>query len=106
MLSGFELYPRWVPLIVKPCLFYVILQSDGRAKAPCFCGKKMPPVGSWRTVTMVLPDHQVAITENSSNTVNSKAIIKEGNTRSSQKTRIYRKTPSWSLLSHNAFLHS
>ena len=49
--------------IVTPCLFYVILQSDGKAKAPCFCGKKMPPVCSWRTVTMVLPDHKVAITK-------------------------------------------
>ena len=42
---------------------YVILQSGGKTKAPCFCGKKMPPVCSWRTVTMVLPDHKVAITK-------------------------------------------
>ena len=47
--------------IVTPCLLYVILQSDGKAKAPCFFGKKMPPVCSWRIVSMVLPDHKVAI---------------------------------------------
>ena len=36
-----------------------------------------------------------------------KAITKEGNTRSSQKTHIiFRKTLSWSLLSHNAILHN
>ena len=51
--------------IVTPCLFYAVLQSDGKAKAPCFCGKKMPTVCSWRTVTMVLPDHKVAITKQS-----------------------------------------
>ena len=38
--------------IVTPCLFYVILESDGKTKAPCFCGKKMPPVCSWRSVTI------------------------------------------------------
>ena len=32
-----------------------------------------------------------------------KIITKEGNTRSSQKTR---KTLSWNILSHNAILHS
>ena len=52
-----------VVFIVTPCLFYVILQADGKAKAPCFCGKKMPPVFSWRTVTMVLLDHKVVITK-------------------------------------------
>ena len=26
--------------IVTPCLFYVILQSDGKAKAPCFLWQK------------------------------------------------------------------
>ena len=64
----------------------------------------------WRTETMVLPDHKVAITKQPINTVKlyySKAITKEGNTLSSQKTLIiFRKTLSWSLLSHNAILHS
>ena len=59
---------------------------------------------------MVLPDDkvdQVAITKQSKHCkAYSKAITKEGNTLTSQKTYIiFRKTLSWSLLSHNAILH-
>ena len=52
---------------------------------------------AWRTETMVLPDHKVAVTEKSQDCLtNSKVITKGGTTRSSPKTHINRKT-SWIL---------
>ena len=66
---------------------------------------------AWRSETMVLPDHKVEIAKQPKHCYSklyySKAITREGNTLSSQKTHIiFRKTLSWSLLSHNAILNS